>query len=198
MEMRAMPPGMWSWNSALAGNGFACAYRMKAPVSTGGKPGGGRCRRATPFLAGVYLSRQLMRTVSASTGKAIKSRSGCHAGANGKHNNMAEYTIERNAKECRVRLAGELTATTVPALQAALKGELNPQIEELTFDFTNAVMLDSTGICLLIAAYNTMVRGQHRMRVQNVSPDIMQLLQSMRLVQRLSVTGSTNEQENHG
>ena len=97
-----------------------------------------------------------------------------------------------------MRLAGELTATTVPALQAALKGELNPQIEELTFDFTNTVMLDSTGIGLLIAAYNTMVRGQHRMRVQNVSPDIMQLLQSMRLVQRLSVTGSTNEQENHG
>ena len=111
---------------------------------------------------------------------------------------MAEYTIERDAKLCRVRLAGDLTAATVPALQAALKGELTPEIEELAFDFTNTVMLDSTGIGLLIAAYNTMARGQHRLRVQNVSPDIMQLLQSMRLVERLSVTGVTNGQDHHG
>jgi anti-sigma B factor antagonist len=111
---------------------------------------------------------------------------------------MADHTIERNAKECRVRLGEDLTATTVPALQTALKRELSPDVEELTFDLTNTVMLDSTGIGLLIAAYNTMVRGQHHMRVENASTDIMQLLQSMRLVQRLSVTGAANGKENHG
>ena len=84
---------------------------------------------------------------------------------------------------------GDLVASVIPDLQAALKQQLQPGVEEVSFDLAATVMLDSSGIGLLIATCNTMARQQGRIRVINVSPDILQLLQSMRLTGRLNATG---------
>jgi anti-anti-sigma factor len=62
---------------------------------------------------------------------------------------------------------------------------------EVVFDLGQAAMLDSSGIGLLIAAYNTVSRRQGRLHVVNVSGDVFQLLQTMRLVSRLNVVGRT-------
>jgi anti-sigma B factor antagonist len=110
---------------------------------------------------------------------------------------MAEYTLEHDGTLCRVILGGDLTASIVPALQTALKEGLGGA-GELVFDLEKTGMLDSSGIGLMIAAFNTMARAQKRMRVENVSPEIMQLLQSMRLVSRLNVSGRATPQEIHG
>jgi anti-anti-sigma regulatory factor len=50
-------------------------------------------------------------------------------------------------------------------------------------------MLDSTGIGLLIAARNSIAAKGGTLRVQAVSQDIFKLLQNMRLVSRLNVSG---------
>lgn len=102
---------------------------------------------------------------------------------------MAIYTLEQNGKDCRVTMHGDLVASVIPDLRAALKEKLQPGVEEVLFDLGATVMLDSSGIALLIAASNTMARQQGRLRVLNVSPDILQLLQSMRLAARLNTTG---------
>ncbi len=102
---------------------------------------------------------------------------------------MASHTIERTGKQILVTLQGDLTAAIVPDVQAALKQELEKNAEEVIFDLGKAVMLDSSGIGLLIAACNTLSRAHCRMRVINVSADILQLLQSMRLINRLQATG---------
>ena len=47
---------------------------------------------------------------------------------------MPDYNIERNAKQCRVVLAGDLTAAIVTSLQMALKSELAQDTEEVVFD----------------------------------------------------------------
>ena len=86
-------------------------------------------------------------------------------------------------------MQGDLIASDVPDLQAALKQQLQRGVDEIVFDLAATVMLDSSGIGLLIATCNTMTRQQGRIRVINVSPDILQLLQSMRLTGRLNVTG---------
>lgn len=86
-------------------------------------------------------------------------------------------------------MQGDLIASDVPDLQAALKQQLQRGIDEIVFDLAATVMLDSSGIGLLIATCNTMARQQGRIRVINVSPDILQLLQSMRLTGRLNATG---------
>lgn len=102
---------------------------------------------------------------------------------------MAAYVIEQNDQQGSVKLTGDLTATTVPDLQAGLKDLLNKGARDLEFDLATAKMLDSSGIGLLIASANSLLPNGGKVRVTNVSPDIFRLLQSMRLTTRLNVSG---------
>ena len=102
---------------------------------------------------------------------------------------MAGYTIERKESQCWVMLQGDLTAPLIPDLQAALKKNLEEGVHEAVFDLGNTAMLDSSGIGLLIAACNSLAKSQGKVRVLHVSPDILRLLQSMRLVTRLNASG---------
>ena len=104
---------------------------------------------------------------------------------------MTAYEIEQNDKQGSVKLMGDLTAVLVPDLQTGLKQMLNGGTSEVVFDLAKTAMLDSSGIGLLIAAANSLARSGGKVRVTNVSPDILRLLQSMRLVGRLNVTGRT-------
>ena len=107
---------------------------------------------------------------------------------------MNEFTITRDGAACRVVLGGDLTAVLIPKIQAALKSEIEAGALNLTFDLQKTVMLDSSGIGLLIAAFNSVTRKQGGMHVVNVSGEILQLLQSMRLVARLNVSGRATSQ----
>jgi anti-sigma B factor antagonist len=105
---------------------------------------------------------------------------------------MANYNIQATGKNCSVTPTGDLTAHVVPELQAAIKQQLQQGVSEVVFDLAATAMLDSSGIGLLIATSNSLSRQQGRVRVINVAPDILQLLQSMRLVTRLNASGRTN------
>jgi serine/threonine-protein kinase RsbW len=102
---------------------------------------------------------------------------------------MTSYTIKSADQECRVALEGDLTASLVPDLQAALKQQLEQGTSTVVFDLEKTAVLDSSGIGLMIAVSNTLAKRQGRMRVCGVSKDILQLLQSMRLVARLNASG---------
>jgi anti-anti-sigma factor len=102
---------------------------------------------------------------------------------------MPAYVIEQNGQQGLVRLSGDLTALLVPELQACLKDLLNKGASELEFDLASTVMLDSSGMGLLIAAANSLSRSGGKLRVTNVRPEIFHLLQSMRLTSRLNVSG---------
>ena len=111
---------------------------------------------------------------------------------------MIANTVDRQAGLCRVRIEGDLTASRVPAWQATLKRELEQPLDELVFDFADTSMLDSSGIGLLIATYNSATRKGARFRIENASAPILQLLGSMRLVNRLHVTGADATEVSHG
>lgn len=110
---------------------------------------------------------------------------------------MEKYAIELKDRKCRITMQGDLTASVVPELQGILKEKLQLGVDEIVFDLAGTVMLDSSGIGLLIAASNTIGRQKGRISVQNVSPDILQLLQSMRLAARLNVTGCKSQEARH-
>lgn len=101
---------------------------------------------------------------------------------------MQTYDIKREESLCRVVLHGDLTAAILPGIQVALKKELTDGVAEVEFDLAETGMMDSSGIGLLIAVSNSLARDKGRIRVVNVSRDIKQLLQSMRLVARLNVS----------
>jgi anti-anti-sigma factor len=106
---------------------------------------------------------------------------------------MAHHTIQTSGKNCRVTLNGDLTASTVPELQTAFRQELERGISELTIDLGQTVALDSSGIGLLIAAHNSLKSRHGTLRVVNVSKDILQLLQSLRLTQRFNVSSASSQ-----
>jgi serine/threonine-protein kinase RsbW len=101
---------------------------------------------------------------------------------------MAAYVIEENNQQCTVKMAGDLTAVLVAGLQADLKEKLGKGVREVVFDLASTVMLDSSGMGLLIASANSLTPNGGKVRVTNVCPDIFRLLQSMRLTARLNVS----------
>lgn len=111
---------------------------------------------------------------------------------------VPSYVIAVENRQCQVTLTGDLTAATIPELQPALRSVLDQGASELVFDLPNAVMLDSSGIGLLIAAANTTARRGGRISVTNVSADILRLLQMMRLVDRLNATGRPGQGSRRG
>lgn len=101
------------------------------------------------------------------------------------------YRIERAELNCCIRVSGALTAILVPELKEAISRELNQQTRELVFDLRETTMLDSSGIGLLIATSNSLARKNASLRVIEPPPEIFELLQHMRLVDRLNVHPST-------
>ncbi|MCC6489439.1 MAG: STAS domain-containing protein [Candidatus Hydrogenedentes bacterium] len=106
---------------------------------------------------------------------------------------MKPLELERDGARVRILLGAQLTAAVVPEVQAALKQELDAGISEFEFDLSSTEALDSSGIGLLIAASNSLSRTHGSIRLVNVAPEIMKLLQSMRLVERLHATASATE-----
>lgn len=102
------------------------------------------------------------------------------------------YTIEQNGRTCRITMNGDLVASGVAELKSAIKDQLQAGTDEVIFDLATTTQLDSSGIGLLIATSNSMARQQGRVRLVNASPDILQLLQSMRLAARLNASGGAN------
>jgi len=102
---------------------------------------------------------------------------------------MEACAVEQQSKTCRVTLSGDLTASCVPEVQEKLQAALNGGAQEVVFDLGKAVMIDSSGIGLMIATSNSLAGRNGRMRVINLSGEILQLFNSMRLVKRLNATG---------
>jgi anti-anti-sigma factor len=107
---------------------------------------------------------------------------------------MAAYVVEQKDNHGSVKLMGDLTAGMVTDLQVELKNLLSKGGTDLMFDLEDTVMLDSSGMGLLIATSNSLARAGGRMRVINVSPDILRLLQCMRLAGRLNVSGPESKE----
>jgi anti-anti-sigma factor len=99
------------------------------------------------------------------------------------------YSIQRTERSSQVLLQGDLTAPVIPELQDALKDELRQGVEKIVFDLNSTEILDSSGICLLIATANSLTNKNGKIQVLNVSQDIFHLLKNMRLAEKLNVSG---------
>ncbi|MDO8837039.1 MAG: STAS domain-containing protein [Vicinamibacterales bacterium] len=101
---------------------------------------------------------------------------------------MGGFAIERRGSRSVVVVSGDLTAPMVPSLQGSLKQEIDEGALDIVFDLAATETLDSSGIGLLIAACNSLARISGRISVVNLSPPLLQLLHSMRLVSRLNAS----------
>ncbi len=160
------------------GNGFDWRSRRRAPPDTDAVSGRGLAIGAqfAQRMQFNHEGNQVMLWIRKDTKKQQEDLQG--------------FEIIRDGQSTVVKLQKKLTAVEVPAIQPALKQELEAQVQEIVFDLENTETLDSTGIGLLIAASNSLTARQGSVRLVNVSLDILKLLQSMRLVERLQATAT--------
>lgn len=101
--------------------------------------------------------------------------------------------ITRQDRHGIVQPAGDVVAAQVAELRSALRGALTEGIREITLDFANVHMVDSSGLGLIMSAHNSMRKAGGRLAVIHASRDILDLFRSMRLHQHLTITGDEGE-----
>lgn len=102
---------------------------------------------------------------------------------------MTEATVIQDDQRVIVRPSGDVVAASVPALRSAMREIVGRGARELVVDLTNAEMVDSTGIGLLIAAHNSLNRMGGKLAVIHASGEILDLFRGMRIHQYFTVSG---------
>ena len=91
--------------------------------------------------------------------------------------------IVKQGDTATIKLGCDIVASMVDDFKNELKGLAAGEYSRLIVDLTGTKMIDSMGIGVLIAAYNSLKKGGAQLELVNVSDDISGLLKSMRLNQ---------------
>jgi len=97
---------------------------------------------------------------------------------------------ESTTKQTLLKPAGDIVASAVSELRQQLKSIADGGAQQVTIDLAQVQIVDSTGIGLLIAAYNTLQKAGGKIALINASRDLVLLFKSMRLDQRFEIGGA--------
>ena len=81
-------------------------------------------------------------------------------------------------------------AASVPELRSTMRGIVEAGVRDLVVDLTDIHIVDSSGIGLLISAYNSLRKVGGKLAVIHASADVLELFQTMRMHQHFSVSGN--------
>jgi anti-anti-sigma factor len=99
--------------------------------------------------------------------------------------------VTREDNKAVIRPAGDsIVAASIPELRSKMRGIVDEGVREMVVDLTDVQMVDSSGIGLLISAYNSLRKVGGRLAVIHASADILELFRSMRMHQHFSVSGN--------
>jgi anti-anti-sigma regulatory factor len=97
---------------------------------------------------------------------------------------MSRFSLDRQGPKVTVKMCAELTAPVVPELRDLLCAIHDDGVQELTLDFAGTTVLDAAGLSLLLAARNSF-QGQRAFRLAAVQPQLLSLLETLKLDRRL-------------
>lgn len=95
--------------------------------------------------------------------------------------------IVTNGAAATIAPGKDIVASMVEELKAEVLAVLDEGVTELTLNLKGVVMVDSIGLGLLIAIHNSVGKHGGRLRITGASPDILKLMQTMRLDQHFEV-----------
>ena len=81
----------------------------------------------------------------------------------------------------------DVVASVASNLKKQLHSLLQEGIQELVIDFADVEMIDSVGLGILISSHNSLIKYGGRLKIVNVSKDILALLKAMRLDKHFEV-----------
>lgn len=102
---------------------------------------------------------------------------------------MADFEIRRDGDCATVLPGGDVVASTVAELRPAMRDLLRSGVCEMVFDLGHTEMMDSTGIGLLLSAYNSLSSRGGKFSVRGASAELLELLLSLRVNQHFAVAG---------
>ena len=102
---------------------------------------------------------------------------------------MKQLAIRREGDRVIVELEGDIVASSVPALRTALLELVRSGVKTMAVDLGRATMIDSTGLGLLLSAYNSLKALHGAFSVVEVPAEILDLFRTMRLHQHFPVSG---------
>ena len=83
---------------------------------------------------------------------------------------------------------GNIVADKVPKLKEELLAITQTDGAHVTIDLSHVAVIDSTGIGIFIAVFNSLKKTNGSLRLINVSPDIYKMLAIMRLSRHFEIT----------
>jgi anti-sigma B factor antagonist len=103
---------------------------------------------------------------------------------------MTEPIITQEEQKTVIRPAGDIVAAHVPELRSVLRTTVNGGARDIVLDLCNTTMVDSSGLGLVIGTYNSLEKVGGRLTVIHASRDVLQLFQTMRIHQRIAISGN--------
>ncbi|HML17246.1 MAG TPA: STAS domain-containing protein [Bryobacteraceae bacterium] len=107
---------------------------------------------------------------------------------------MANFEIRRDGDSATLSPGGDVVASSVPELRPAMRDLVRSGVSDMVLDLGRTEMLDSTGIGLLLSAYNSVSQAGGKFSVVEASGEILELLRAMRVHQHFPVAGRSGSQ----
>jgi len=102
---------------------------------------------------------------------------------------MPEFEIQQEGNLARVAPGGDVLASSMSGLRPAMRDLVRSGVREIVVDLAATSMIDSTGVGLLLAAFNSMQAAGGKFSIVHASDEILELLRTMRMHQHFSVSG---------
>jgi anti-sigma B factor antagonist len=96
-------------------------------------------------------------------------------------NTQTPHQVTSQGGKSVFKPGGDITASNAPEIRAALKELIGEGVKDLTMDLSDTHMIDSSGIGLLVATYNSLTRLEGKMAVINATPELLGLFKAFRL-----------------
>lgn len=102
---------------------------------------------------------------------------------------MADFEIRREGEAAVVAPHGDVVSSAAPQMRIAMRDLVHSGVRDIVFDLENTTMIDSDGLGLLMAAFNSISSVGGTFSVVHASEDILDLLTTLRIHQHFAVAG---------
>jgi len=100
---------------------------------------------------------------------------------------MREPKVTKDGNAVALAPSEDIVAASVPDFRARIKSLIDEGVKEMTIDLEKVLMVDSTGIGLLVQTHNSLSRAGGKLTVVRANKDLLELFKAMRLDQHFSI-----------
>jgi len=103
---------------------------------------------------------------------------------------MGQCEITRQNRQVIVKPGTDLVASMADGFREELQQVIRESPESVTIDLTGVEMVDSVGIGVMIAVYNSLAKMEGMLKVINANKNLLNLFRTMRLDRHFTVEGT--------